>query len=153
MGCEKYPGENEFEQFMQKSGGFCNADTGLNETTFYFRVREQFLDEGMDRFSSLFKKPLLRKEMMMREREAVDSEYSAKKNGEAARRHQLLAQLSQQSHPFGKFICGNLKTLKKNIDDDTLHRKVHAFKAEHYLAHRTYVCVQSKRSLDDLQVN
>lgn len=137
---------------MQKSGGFCNADTGYEETTFYFRLREQFLDEGLDRFSNLFKAPLLLKSSMIREREAVDSEYSVKKNGEGSRRHQILASLSQQSHPFQNFTCGNLKTLKENIDDDALYGKVKDFKARHYSAHRMYVCVQSKQSLDRLQV-
>lgn len=153
LGSEKYPGENEFEQFMQKGGGFCNADTGYDETTFYFRVREQFLNGGLDRFSHLFKAPLLRKVSMMREREAVDSEYSAKKNSAGSRRHQILALLSQPSHPFGKFSCGNLKTLKENVDDEVLCKRVHDFKQKHYSAHRMCVCVQSIRSLDSLQVN
>lgn len=152
MGSEKYPNENGFEEFIQKSGGFCNADTGYEETTFYFRIREQFLDEALDRFSNLFKAPLLLKDSMIREREAVDSEYSAKKNGEASRRHQILALLSQAEHPFRKFICGNLKTLKENVDDDVLFSKVHDFHRRHYSAHRMYVCVQSKQSLDGLQV-
>lgn len=153
LGSEKYPNETGFEQFIQKSGGFCNAGTDSEETTYYFRLREPFLNEGLDRFSNLIRSPLLRMDSMMREREAVDSEYSAKRNSDGARQYQLLASLSHDTHPFRKFNCGNLKTLKENIDDNVLYDSVHAFKQRHYSAHRMYVCVQSKQSLDHLQVN
>ena len=151
LGSEKYPNENGFLKFLQNSGGSSNADTHFEKTKFYFCVHEQFLNEGLDRFSNLFKAPLLQKESMMREREAIDSEYSAQKNDGDSRRQQVLASLSQQTHPFRKFNCGNLKTLKENIHDDILYDKIHDFKTRHYSAHRMYVCVQSKQSLDSLQ--
>lgn len=152
MGSEKYPGENAFEQFLQKSGGFMNADTDFDETTFYFRVRDEFLDEAIDRFSQFFKAPLLRKESMTRERDAIESEFSSKKTGEFIRRGHLLAMLGQVNHPSTTFACGNHKTLKDNIDDDILYQKLHDFWKRHYSANRMYVCVQSKLPLDDLQV-
>lgn len=152
MGSEKYPIENSFEQFMQKSGGFLNAETDFDETVFYFRVREEFLDEAIDRFSQFFKAPLLLKDGMARERQAVDSEFSSKKNGELIRRGHLLAMLGQSNHPSTTFACGNQKTLQENINDDILYQRVHDFRKRHYSAHRMYVCVQSKLPLDDLQV-
>lgn len=152
MGSEKYPNENEFREFLQKSAGDSNASTDYNDTTFHFQVREQFLNATMERFSNLLKSPLLRKESMIREREAVDSEFSSAKIYDLARRRQLLAFLSQTGHPYKKFGCGNLKSLKDDVDDDVLHKEVNDFKARHYSAHRMYVCVQSQQSLDDIQV-
>lgn len=153
MGSEKYPNENEFEQFLQNSGGGSNASTRADITTFHFDVREQLLDDALDRFSYLFKAPLLRKDSMMREREAVDSEFSMRKNNEFVQRRQILSSLAQPGHPFGKFDCGNLKSLKDDIDDEILYEKVHNFRKRHYLAHRMYVCIQAEQSLDSLQVN
>lgn len=152
MGSEKYPNENEFEQFLQNSGGSGNANTRADITTFHFEVREQLLDDALDRFSYLFKAPLLRKESMMREREAVDSEFSMRKTIEFLQRRQILSSLAQLAHPFGKFDCGNLKTLKDDVDDEALYEKVHDFRRRHYSAHRMYVCVQAERTLDNLQV-
>lgn len=152
MGSEKYPTENGFDQFMQKSGGFDNADTDFDETSFYFETREEFLEEALDRFSQFFKAPLMLKEAMTREREAVESEFTSKKNGEDVRREQLLASIGQPKHPSSIFPWGNLETLKQNIDDDALYQKVHEFRNRHYSAHRMYVCLQSNKSLDDLQV-
>lgn len=153
MGSEKYPDENEFEQFIQNSGGSDNASTNNERTVFYFQVREHLLDDALDRFSYLIKAPLLLKESMMREREAVDSEFLSRKNVKTLRRQQILARLCQKSHPFANFDCGNLKTLKENIDDEILHEKVREFKRKHYSAHRMSICMQSEQSLDNLQVN
>lgn len=82
MGSEKYPGENEFDQYMQKSGGFNNADTDF------------YLDEAVDRFSELFKAPLMLEETMTREREAVESEFASYKNDEDLRRSQLVSSIN-----------------------------------------------------------
>lgn len=151
MGSEKYPNENDFDSFIQKSGGFDNADTDFEETSFYFETHDEFLDGALDRFSYFFKAPLLRKEAMTREREAVESEFASKRNDEDIRREQLLSMIGEPAHPLSTFAWGNLKTLKDDIDDDTLHAKVHEFRKRHYSAHRMYLCLQSRRTLDELQ--
>lgn len=152
MGSEKYPSENDFDQFIKKAGGYVNADTDFDETSFYFESREQCLDGALDRFSQFFKAPLMLKEAMTREREAVESEFTSKMNGEDVRRDQLLASLANESHPASIFAWGNLKTLKENVDDDALYQKVHDFRRRHYSAHRMYVAIQARLSLDELQV-
>lgn len=152
MGSEKYPNENEFDQYMQKAGGFDNADTDFDETSFYFETREEYLEGALDRFSQFFKAPLMLKEAMTRERQAVESEFLSKKNAETNRRGQLLSLLGQTTHPSSIFAWGNLKTLKDDIEDEKLYQKVHAFRKRHYSAHRMYVCLQSRLPLDDLQV-
>lgn len=152
MGSEKYPEENEFDQFVNKHGGQSNAETEFDGTIFYFETRKQFLNAALDRFSQLFEAPLMLKEAMTREREAVDSEFVSIKNNEAARKHQILALLGLPCHPSSLFLWGNLETLKNNIEDDVLYRKVHDFRKRHYSAHRMYLCLQSNLPLDDLQV-
>lgn len=152
MGSEKYPSENEFDQFTKKAGGYGNADTDFDETSFYFEVREHCLDGALDRFSQFFKAPLMLKEAMTREREAVESEFSSKMNGEGVRRDQLLASLGNVNHPSSIFSWGNLKTLKENIEDDALYQRVHEFRRRHYSAHRMFVAIQARLPLDELQV-
>ena len=151
MGSEKYPTENEFDQFIKKHGGFDNADTDSEETSFYFEVEEQHLDGALDRFSQFFKAPLMLKEAMTREREAVESEFSSKMNGEDVRRDQLLSSLVCPEHPGSIFGWGNLKTLKDNIEDDALYQRVHGFWKRHYSSDRMYVVLQARFPLDDLQ--
>ena len=151
MGSEKYPKENEYDQFIKKSGGFDNASTCSEETAFYFEVAEKYLDGALDRFSNLFIAPLLLKEAMTREREAVESEFQMSFQNDSIRLEQLIASLANPDHPIGNFTWGNLKTLKDNIDDDKLYERVNEFRRRHYSAHRMFVCIQARMTLDQLQ--
>lgn len=58
MGSEKYPKENEFDQFVSSHGGFDNAYTECEHTLFHFDIIEDFLDGALDRFSQLFVSPI-----------------------------------------------------------------------------------------------
>lgn len=152
MGSKKYPGENEFGEFIRKSGGSTEASTSYDYASFDFETHEEYLDEALDRFSQLFKAPLMSKESLLREREAIESEFASGKNNDARRRHQLLSSLGEVTHPSSTFKGGNLKTLKGNIDDEEFYRKAYEFRKRHYSAHRMHLCLQSKHSLDNLQV-
>lgn len=152
MGSEKFSNENEFDQFISRSGGDDNADTDYEETSFYFSVHESYLDGALDRFSQFFKGPLMLKEAMTREREAVESEFVSKMNDESIRREQILISLANTAHPISIFSWGNLITLRDGIDDDSLHKRVHEFWKRHYSAHRMYLCLQANLPLDNLQV-
>lgn len=152
MGSKKYPAENEFDSFVNKSGGSDNADTDCEETSFYFEVTEKHLEGALDRFSSLFTEPMMSRDAMHREKEAVDSEFQTKINNEGSRREQLLASVGNDRHPCSIFTWGNLVTLKENITDDELYAEVHKFRERHYSANRMYVCLQARKNLDELQL-
>lgn len=152
MGSKKFPNENEFDQYIKRSSGFDNAQTDCEETFFYFEVSEKYLDGALDRLANFFKEPLLLKECMTREREAVESEFQSTKHKNDVRREQLLSSLGNAEHPSSIFTWGNLKTLMENVSDDELHLRVHQFRKRHYSAHRMYVCVQARLPLDTIQV-
>ena len=46
MGSEKYPDENDFDRFIQQSGGFDNASTDCETTVFYFDIQRKQFKEG-----------------------------------------------------------------------------------------------------------
>lgn len=152
MGSKKYPSENEFDQYIKRASGFDNAETDCEETFYYFEVSENYLDGALDRFANLFKEPLMLKECMTREREAVESEFRSKMQKNDVRREQLLSSLGNVAHPSSIFTWGNSQTLQENVSDDELHRRVHDFRKRHYSAHRMYACVQARLPLDDIQV-
>lgn len=153
MGSKKYPNENEFDQFIKRAAGFDNAETDCEETFFYFEVAEKYLDGALDRFTNLFKEPLMLKECMTREREAVESEFRSKMQKNEVRREQLLASFGTANHPSNIFTWGNSKTLQENVTDDELYRRVHEFRQRHYSAHRMYACIQARLPLDDIEVS
>ena len=46
MGSERYPGEGEFDQFVQRTGGDANAATDAESTVFHFYTQRKHLREG-----------------------------------------------------------------------------------------------------------
>lgn len=152
-GSKKHPGEIDFYQFMRKTGGDTHARTNYDNTDFGFEAYEEFLDEALDRFTQLFRAPLMPKESLLREREAVEWEFASRKNDDNERHTRLLSSLAETTHPASVFRCGNLKTLKENIDDNELYRRAHEFRNRHYTAHRMYLVLQSNLALDNLQAS
>lgn len=144
MGSEKYPCENELSQYVTENGGWSNATTYFERTLFHFDVQQQYFDGALDIFASLFTAPLMLKDAMAREREAVECEYTSKKLDENFRLTQILASLTEPGNPYGRFDCGNLETLKDNISDDELYEKAHEFRRRHYSAHRMHLCLQAR---------
>lgn len=65
--------ENDFDAFIKKRGGSDNASTECELTTFYFEIQEKYLLSALDRFAQFFIKPLMKKDAITREREAVES--------------------------------------------------------------------------------
>jgi hypothetical protein len=66
LGTKKYPTEDEYEGFLSKHGGFCNAYTDMEDTNYYFSVTTQQddinetsegLQGGLDRLAQFFIAP------------------------------------------------------------------------------------------------
>ena len=49
MGSEKYPDENSFDDFIQRTGGTDNAHTDCETTVFYFETQRKSFREGKKR--------------------------------------------------------------------------------------------------------
>ncbi|XP_068623358.1 nardilysin-like [Battus philenor] len=152
MGSEKYPKENEFDSFIKKKGGSDNASTDCEVTTFYFEIQEKYLPQAMDMFSQFFVSPLMKKEAMQREREAIESEFAIASPSDSNRKDQLLSSLFPEDHPARTFTWGNLRSLKDDLqDDEKLHLAAHEFRKRHYSAHRMTVAVQARMDLAALE--
>ncbi|KAL3316408.1 Nrd1 complex RNA-binding subunit [Cichlidogyrus casuarinus] len=74
MGSQKYPNENDFEDFISKRGGSTNAYTQNEMTMFYFDINAANFFEGFDRFINFFVHPLLKTDAIDREINAVDND-------------------------------------------------------------------------------
>jgi nardilysin len=124
MGSVKYPGENSFNEFLEANGGSDNAMTSAEYTAFYFKISEKTFAEAVDIFAHQFISPLLLKNTMQREREAVDSEFQMAKSNDYILIENIYKSLISENHPASQFDCGNLKTLKEDITDDDLHSEL-----------------------------
>lgn len=75
MGTEKYPTENEADRFASDNDGWINAWTDDLNTNYYFLVENSALEKMSDIYAQFFIKPLLEKDSLDREMQAVQSEY------------------------------------------------------------------------------
>uniref|UniRef100_H0VHF0 Nardilysin convertase n=1 Tax=Cavia porcellus TaxID=10141 RepID=H0VHF0_CAVPO len=146
MGSLKYPDENGFDAFLKKHGGSDNASTDCERTVFQFDVQRKYFKEALDRWAQFFIHPLMIRDAIDREVEAVDSEYQLARPSDANRKEMLFGSLARPGHPMGKFFWGNAETLKhepkkKNIDT---HARLREFWMRYYSAHYMTLVVQSK---------
>lgn len=151
MGSKKYPLENELDEFITKNGGNSNAWTENEYTAFYFEIVEKSLIGAIDIFSQLFVSPLILKNSMQKEIEAVESEFQNTINDDGTRIYQVLASLANESHPASTFSWGNLSSLQTDLNNDTLNDKLHEFRKLHYVAENICLCIESRLELDQLQ--
>ncbi|XP_058510979.1 nardilysin [Ochotona princeps] len=153
MGSLKYPDENGFDAFLKKHGGSDNASTDCERTVFQFDVQRKYFKEALDRWAQFFIHPLMIRDAIDREVEAVDSEYQLARPSDANRKEMLFGSLARPGHPMGKFFWGNAETLKhepKKNNIDT-HARLREFWTRFYSAHYMTLVVQSKETLDTLE--
>lgn len=73
MGSEKYPRENDFDDYVSHHDGKLNANTWGDYTVFFFDIQRSSFKEALDKFANFFIAPLLKKDCVDRELEAVHS--------------------------------------------------------------------------------
>ena len=79
LGTKKYPESGEYQAFIQKNGGSTNAFTAYDHTNYFYDIDPDYLQPSLDRFAQFFISPLFTEELVERERNAVDSEYYARR--------------------------------------------------------------------------
>ncbi|KAF5276282.1 hypothetical protein FQA39_LY06631 [Lamprigera yunnana] len=151
MGSKKFPQENDFDSFINNHGGSDNGSTDYEVTTFYFECFEKHFLQALDKFSQFFISPLMKRDSMTREREAVESEFQTALPSDEYRKEQLLVSLADANSPVNSFSWGNMVTLKENISDDELYEKLHEFRKRHYSAHRMTLAVQGRLPMSTLE--
>ena len=144
MGTKKYPDENHFETRLDALGGSYNAYTDSENTVYHFEVLNGGFEEILDIFSRFFIDPLMKKDSVDREINAVDSENTKNLENDLWRIQQLMCELADSNHPVHKFGTGNLETLnKKGVRDVLLD-----FHKKYYSANIMHLCLITEKSIE-----
>lgn len=140
----------------------------MEQTTFHFCMQQKHLQSGLDRFAQFFIKPLMKRDAITREREAVESgaytrivifwlsfstlyiyaphtrvsEYQIALPSDLNKKIQLQSSFACDGHPVKKFSWGNQTTLRDNVSEDKLYEELHKFRERHYSAHRMRLAIQ-----------
>mmetsp|Transcript_4229 Transcript_4229/g.8839 ORF Transcript_4229/g.8839 Transcript_4229/m.8839 type:complete len:1203 (+) Transcript_4229:238-3846(+) len=160
LGTEKYPKENDYENYLsQYGGGSSNAYTDMEDTNYYFSITtpnedptktSEGLTGALDRLAQFFIKPNFDPDAVDRETNAIDSEYVNGKTSDSWRNYQALKSFANQDHPFGKFGCGNLETLTAKGKPKLLE-ELQNFWDTYYQSYNLRLSVVGHASLDALQ--
>ncbi|WP_351122945.1 insulinase family protein [Shewanella sp. T24-MNA-CIBAN-0130] len=148
LGTEKYPDSGEYHAYINQHGGNNNAWTGTEQTNFFYSINAEALEGSLDRFSQFFIAPKFDLELVDRERQAIESEFSLKLKDDIRRVYQVQKETVNPKHPFSKFSVGNQATLagkQADIRDELL-----AFYQQHYSANIMTLCVVAPRPIAEL---
>ena len=103
---EQYPQENEYSQFISRSGGHDNAYTQQTSTNYHFDVSTEHLSPALHRFAQFFIEPLMTESATEREMKAVDSEFQRDRDMDEWRIYHLEVCLTDPEHDFNRFLIG-----------------------------------------------
>ena len=112
MGSEKYPAENAYDSFVEDHGGFCNAMTDGEYTTYQFGIDSDFFSEAFDIFAHCFISPKLSPASAEKEICAIESEFQLAAVSDSARQQEILCCNTNSGHFYRKFSWGNVKSLR-----------------------------------------
>ena len=159
LGTEKYPDEDDYENYLSQYGGFSNAYTDMEDTNYYFSVTTEAeekrktsdaLSGALDRLAQFFIAPTFVRDAVDRELKAIDSEYTMSKTSDQWRNFQLLKSSCNQKHPFSNFGCGNYETLTSRGVPELLS-ELENFWKDYYQTYNLRLAVVGHASLDALQ--
>lgn len=117
MGSKKYPDVTNFFDNVSKYGGTTNAMTSDTDTTYYFTVDDKYFLNVLDMFADFFIEPLLRKDYIDKEINAIDSESKKNLLSESWILLQMIQKCLFDDFPINHYTCGTHETLNVKNND------------------------------------
>ncbi|MDW7548515.1 insulinase family protein [Pseudoalteromonas peptidolytica] len=148
LGTEKYPDSKGYSEFMTNNGGAHNAYTWLDITNYMFKVNNDAYDEALDRFSDFFKSPKLYPEYTEKEKNAVNAEWSMRREMDFFGQFKLARNMMGE-HPANRFLIGNLETLGDK-EGSNLHQETVNFYNKYYSANIMKLAMISNEPIEQM---
>ncbi|WP_063371233.1 insulinase family protein [Pseudoalteromonas luteoviolacea] len=149
LGTEQFPNPDEYSEFMQKNGGSHNAYTWLDVTNYMLKINNDAYEEALARFSDFFKAPKLYPEYTDKEKNAVNAEWSMRREMDFFGQFKLARSLLGE-HPANRFLIGNLETLGDK-DNSNLHQETVDFYDKYYSANIMKLAMISNLPLSEME--
>lgn len=135
--------------FVQRLGGRVNATTRARNTRYFCEVPAACLDEALDRLLDMLVAPLLEPQALVREREVLQAEYSARAGDPQTLCESALSSALAPGHPLGDFHAGNAASLA--LEHPDFLPALHAFHRTHYQPAAMTLTLAASRPLDELR--
>ena len=135
-GTAKRPTAREIAIAIERIGGIFNASTGQEESTFWARVTEPYLDIAIDVLADMLGHARFDPAEIDKERGVIAREINLTLDTPDDLVHLLNNQLVWPSHPLGRDVAGSKESIA-SLDRD----KLLAYMKRHYLPNNTVVSV------------
>lgn len=148
MICKYLHNGESYRSMSLKYGGHSNASTSGKTTTYYFTVNNDKILDILEVFAQPFIHRTIDESLLLKEMNAVDSEFYSKKT-EDSRRLSVLLRLgfTRSDSCLHKFTCGSLETL--NTPD--IFKTTTDFIDKYYYANNMKLCIMSSLDINTLE--
>jgi predicted Zn-dependent peptidase len=135
----------EIAESVDAVGGEMNAFTAREHTAYYARLPERELGFGLDLLAEVISVPALRAAEVDAEREVILEEILAAEDTPEDRVHQALAETLFPSHPLGREVLGDRRSIE-SMDRDAIT----SFHASQYRPANLVVAAAGRLDHDDV---
>lgn len=157
-GSKKYPSLGLYHDVIAKNNGSHNAFTTGDQTTFYFELPDfhQSLETNFEKvadiFASFFIEPLFDRASINKEVYAIQNEHDSNVSNTNKILYHATRLLSDENHPFSRFMTGNMSTLKSGtqLKGLNLRGSLLRFFRKNYVGCRMTLCIKGPQSVHGL---
>jgi len=139
-GSEHYPDGNFLNQLLNTHGGFVNAWTSAESCNFHFDCPVDQFSSALDVLIDMLTKPSLSIEGITQEIDAIDAEFSMRKQDDVRRLYDVHKQTCNPEHPFSRFSVGN-KSIFTQFTKTELQQKLRKHHERYFDAKNMKACV------------
>lgn len=139
-GSEHYPDGNFLNQLLNTHGGFVNAWTSAETCNFHFDCPLNQFSNALDVLIDMLTEPALSIEGITQEIDAIDAEFSMRKQDDVRRLYDVHKQTCNPKHPFSRFSVGN-KDIFTQFSKTELQQKLHMHHQRYFDAKNMKACV------------
>jgi insulysin len=139
-GSKRYPDGNYLNTLLNSHGGFVNAWTAAETCNVHFSCPANLFEESLDVLIDMLTHPMLSIDGIEQEVEAIDAEFSMRKQDDVRRLYDVHKQTCNPKHPFSRFNVGN-KNIFNQFSRTNLQSRLREHHQHYFDAKRIKACV------------
>jgi len=138
-GSQNYPDGNFLNKLLNTHGGFVNAWTSSESCNFHFDCPLNQFSQALDVLIDMLSQPNLSIEGISQEIDAIEAEFSMRKQDDVRRLYDVHKQTCNAKHPFSRFTVGN-KEIFTQFTKTELQQKLRSHHQRYFDAKKMKAC-------------
>lgn len=148
-GSQNYPDGNFLNQLLNTHGGFVNAWTSSESCNVHFDCPLSQFSQALDVLVDMLAQPVLTIQGISQEVDAIEAEFSMRKQDDVRRLYDVNKQTCNTKHPFSRFNVGN-KQIFTQFTKEELQQKLRKHHQHYFNAPKMKACfVLPKEMIND----